>query len=195
MSIVKKTLLITISVTLFFTFIFLIESVGDDRVRTNRDLASQYRPMIFSGKPNQMMEISVEPVGGIPEKDEQELTLRATVTLKRPVDQDLEYKWMLPPGVEVVSGHITDGWNNVQAGQVVVAEITVTGLSQESGAVVALFHVETIRHGQKVGNSGVFTPTPENVYVPDSGLMQKIMGASVDKDKEPLKERAKGLNF
>jgi hypothetical protein len=188
MSIVQKTLLMVVSITLFFTFIFLIESVDEPEVKTNRDLASQFHPLRLTGKPDQVMGISVEPVGGIPENNEQELTLRATVTLHRPVDQDLEYKWMLPAGVEVVSGHLADGWNGLQVGQTVTTEITVTGLSLESGAVVALFHVETLQNGQKIGSSGVFTPAPENVFVPTSAVSQKIM-------KNDLRDRVKGLHF
>lgn len=147
----------------------------------------------LAGKPNAMMEISIEPISGIPDHDEQEITLRASLTLSRPVDSDLSFKWILPEDVSVVAGHLEDGWNHILPGQTVMTEITLTGLSKESAGKAAVLHVESTSHGAKIGYSGVYAVNPETVQISDvsSGKLNKVSKSK----EEIISDRLKGVQF
>jgi len=149
----------------------------------------------IAGKTNAMMDILVEPIGGVPEHDEQEITLRATLTLKRPIDTDLNFKWILPDDVRVVAGHLEDGWNNIQPGQSVTTELTLTGLSKESPGKAAVLHVESTSQGFKVGYSGVYSIEPELPEEASPDNDGKQLGKVQKTKAEINSERLRGLQF
>jgi hypothetical protein len=81
-------------------------------------------------KLNQSMTVSIQSIGGIPDREDQEITLKAEVTLHREVLGEVTFKWDLPDDVELVSGHLSDAWPNLKPGQTAVTEISLLGLSK-----------------------------------------------------------------
>lgn len=107
------------------------------------------------GKMNQSMTVTIVPVGGIPDSDDQELTLKAEVTLHRDIVGDAEFKWDLPDDVEVVSGHINDVWPNLKAGQTATTEISLLKVSKQKLKTVNLM-VSADGGDVKYASSGSF---------------------------------------
>lgn len=115
------------------------------------------------GKMNQSIDVRLEALGGIPDNDEQELRLIAHVTLHRPIDQELSYQWVLPPGAELVSGELEDVWPGIQPGQTVSTEISLLGVSKEGLVKSVTLHVSGISQSVKYANSGSFTTSPRQL--------------------------------
>ena len=139
------------------------------------------------GKMNQNMDVVIEAVGGIPDNDEQELRLSAQVTLNRPVDQELSYRWILPLGAVVISGQVEDSWPGIKPGETATAEIYLAGVSKEGLAktvTLQVFATSSIS-GQpvKYANSGSFTTDPRSLTFENEELALK-MKAEVGKIKE-----------
>ena len=139
----------------------------------HRNLASNEKLVSLQAKPDRMIDVKIQVLNGIPKRDDQDLTLRAIVTLKKPIVHDLEFKWMLPPGAQVVAGQEEDSWANLQVGQSVETEITVNGVSLESSSSVVVFHADTDINGVKIGGSAVFTPKPENLSLPTAHVFKE----------------------
>lgn len=175
-------------------YLLTIQNSASEKIVSKKLGFTQPKRMIAS-KTNAMMDIQIESLNGIPEKDEQEIVLRATLTLKRPIDTDLNYKWMLPEGVQVVAGHLEDGWNQILPGQSVQTELTVTGLSKENPGKAVILHVESTSQGAKIGYSGVYAIDPDSVLVSDENTLS-AKSAKVTKSKEEINaERLKGVSF
>src|SRR6185312_9269038 len=75
--------------------------------------------------------VTITAVNGIPDHDEQELTLKADVVLNTDVDSNVEWSWNLPTGATVVSGEQNDVWPGMKAGQRAHAEISVLNVSKD----------------------------------------------------------------
>lgn len=131
----------------------------------SRQLASELQPPklrlkpwadSLSAKPHQAMSVRIFAVGGVPDREDQDLTLRAEVTLNRPVDQEVKFQWELPRDASVVSGELEDAWPNLQPGQTASTEIVLTGVSKESVAKTVTLYVSGLSNGVKFGGSGSF---------------------------------------
>lgn len=163
----------------------------------NRRLASEHpAPKIkikpwaesLSGKTHQAIQVQIAAVGGVPDHDNQDLRLKATVTLNRALDQELKWQWSLPPGADVVSGELEDAWPNLQPGQTASTEITITGVSKESVAKTVTLHVSGMSHGVQYASSGSFatnspeqmlaSETPGNMKVQNQELVLKKTGSA-----------------
>lgn len=190
-----KKIFVLINLGLFTAFIFsqiLKNNEKQNLISKKYDFSPSQNRQVAS-KTNAMMEVQIVPVNGIPDNDEQDITLKATVTLKRSVDSDLNFKWMLPDDVQVVAGHLEDGWNNIQPGQSVTTEITLTGVSKESPGKPIMLHVNSTNQGFNIGYSGVFVIETEEVALPEE---KKDKLEKVSKSKEVIySERLRGISF
>lgn len=110
-------------------------------------------------KPNQMLLVTIDPVGGFPATDDEVATLRATVKLERPVDGDLHIQWVLPEGARLVSGIPEEGLSLAE-GEIAVREITVTGFSSEGMPRNVSLEVSATDRGVAVGAGGVISSHP-----------------------------------
>lgn len=135
------------------------------------------------GKLNQAISVKITAVGGVPDRENQELTLKAQVTLNRPIDGDLQFQWSLPADTSLVSGEIEDVWPNLKPGQTATAEISVIGVSKEDFSKTVTLHVSGTSNGVQYATAGSFAPNsseriPESeaagfVKVPNPDLVLK----------------------
>lgn len=168
---------------IYFSLIFCGLLVGatlsyfsqeNSRQPASNQFQKSSQPQIWAHSPyqkmNQVIQVSLVPIDGIPENDNQELRLQATVILNRPVDQELSYKWILPEGVTLVSGELEDAWPGIQAGEFVKSEISVLGMSLEGLAKTVTLHVYGKYQSIHYANSGSFTTHPRSFEDPNEEL-------------------------
>ena len=108
------------------------------------------------GKTSQAMEVRISTVGGVPDKDSQELHLKAEVTLNQKVEGDVSFRWVLPEDVSVVSGETEDVWTNLKVGQTATADLVVLNISKEGFPKTVTLNVTAIGSGVHFGGSGSF---------------------------------------
>lgn len=184
------------------------------KIEASRSVASEMNPaksalfktqQLRMGKPNQMADIQIEVVGGFPNTNDQEATLRATVTLDRPFDGDVNFEWVLPPGVEHVAGELKDSVPGVQPGQSFTREIAVLGFSSEGMPRNVTLEVSGTARGSIVGSSSVISshPTrsdlslgfrPNKQMVDENRMQQKAVGSD-DDEGEARPSLPKGLKL
>ena len=157
MSLRKLVLTALIGFSLGGAAVFVLK----DSARLRSPASSQASPPklwahSLSGKMNQVIEVSLSPLGGVPDNDNQELRLRAEVMLHRPPDQEVKFQWNLPPGASVVSGELEDAWPNLQAGQTASTEIALLGVSKESVQKTVTLHVSALSQGVTYSSAGSF---------------------------------------
>ena len=92
---------------------------------------------------------------------DRDYTIKAKVILLQPITAHLDYKWILPEGVEVVSGEIENTWASVQGGQEIETEITLEGLNNDTNQVIVLQVLSKDDAQSKIGYSAVFSTRPE----------------------------------
>jgi hypothetical protein len=135
------------------------------------------------GKHNRFANLSLTPVDGIADYNDQEIRLRAHVTLLLPVQGDLEFTWILPEGVTLVNGELEDVWSGVLPGQTVTTDLTVLGFSKESQDKTIVFRADGLVAGNRTGGAvsfatGDFRRNEANAGV--SAQMSMEGAASVD---------------
>jgi hypothetical protein len=131
-------------------------------------------------KAHQAIEVKVSAVNGVPDHDEQELRLRAEVTLRRPIEQEVKFEWSLPPDASLVSGEISDAWPNLKPGQTATTEIVILGVSKESVTKTVTLHVSGISNGVQYASSGSFaTNSPEQMAQADSMSVMKLQNSEL----------------
>lgn len=136
-------------------------------------------PLQF-GKMNQAMTVLISPVNGVPDHDNQEITLRAEVTLHRTISGEVEFQWELPEGAQIVSGLESDSWAHLQAGQTATAEISLLNVSKEGGIKTVNFHVKAMDDEVKYAVSGSFGTN--NYIIKDSATATGILKVGTDKE-------------
>jgi hypothetical protein len=76
--------------------------------------------------------VIISAANGIPDHDEQELTLTAEVVLNTAVDSNVEWSWNLPASATIVSGEKTDVWPGMKSGERAHTEISVLNVSKDA---------------------------------------------------------------
>ncbi len=97
----------------------------------------------------------------LPENNEQEVEIKGYVSLSQEIQGNVDYNWILPEGVEVVSGQRSDAWTNMRPGQTAVAKIAVTGFSREQRKILA-FEASTQVQDHRLGNTSIVSSRPED---------------------------------
>jgi hypothetical protein len=132
----------------------------------------------LNGKMNQAITVTITPVGGVPDHDEQELRLKAEVTLNQAVQGDVQFLWTLPADASVVSGELSDVWPNLQVGQTATTEISILNVSKESVAKTVTLHVSALGNGVKYAASGSFaTNSGEQMAAADAAASMKMQNS------------------
>lgn len=75
--------------------------------------------------------VNIVAVNGVPDRNDQELTLRADVVLNANIQSDVEWSWNLPEGATIVSGEKSDTWAGLKTGERAHAEISLLNVSKE----------------------------------------------------------------
>lgn len=131
-------------------------------------------------KAHQAISVKISAVGGVPDHDDQDLHLKAEVTLHRPIDQEVKFQWNLPPDASLVSGEMEDAWPNLQPGQTATAEIVISGVSKESVAKTVTLHVSGLSNGVQYASSGSFaTNSPEQMSEGDAVGVMKLQSSEL----------------
>lgn len=108
------------------------------------------------GKPQRTLDIAIVAVNGVPKSNEQELILRADVTLYQSLGNEIEYNWVLPAGATLVDGNLNDVWQNLKAGQTASSEISLLNVSSAEPKTI-IFQAFGTRDGVKIGGSAAFS--------------------------------------
>lgn len=149
----------------------------------------------LSGKLNQAMDVKIYAVGGIPDRDDQELRLRAEVRLNRPIDQEVKFQWNLPPDASVVSGELEDAWANLQQGQIASTEIVIMGVSKESVAKTVTLHVSGLSNGVNFASAGSFaTNSAKHMRAEDSEGKMKTQNSELVLKKTESTDKLKKVH-
>ena len=122
------------------------------RAPTNEEKA----PLLMDGphkKISRLMDVEIELLSLPPEKESDEVRLRAKVILVQTVDLPLEFRWMLPEGSKVIAGEVS-GKKNPPL-ESLEFELTVSGLNPSSMVhFVAHFRDPA---GNRFGSTGVIS--------------------------------------
>jgi|GEM_PF-4994855 hypothetical protein len=143
--------------------------------------SSKWRPLPL-GKHLATINTEIEKLESIPDSSDQEVTLTGYVYVRQQLFSDVEYKWVLPPEVKIVSGQISDGLANTKSGDVIKVQISVTGFSKEMQSTVTLT-ASTSQDGIPVGSSSVISSKPEETW---DGVAQEMKKSA----EEQLQENA-----
>lgn len=134
----------------------------------------------LQGKNNRLLDITISPVSGLPENDNQELTLQALVTLLQPISGELEYHWILPEGVEHVSGELNDSWSNIRPGQTAQTTISLLNFSKVSVPRTIVLQVSGQGPSTRLGGAMTFSTYDLVKMAEEASSIQKKMNVKED---------------
>ena len=142
----------------------------------------------LQGKNNRLLNITISPVSGLPDHDSQEITLQALITLLQPIDGDLEYHWILPDGVEHVSGELKDSWANVRPGQ--TAQTTISLLNFSKASVPSTVVLQVSGQGPTARVGGVMTFSTQDLVkmAEEASGLQKKMNVKKDNPLDKIQQ-------
>lgn len=132
----------------------------------------------LQGKNNRLLDITISPVSGLPENDNQEITLQALVTLLQPIAGELEYHWILPEGVELVSGELNDSWTNVRPGQTAQTTISLLNFSKVSIPRTIVLQVSGQGPTARLGGAMTFSTYDLVKMAEEASSIQKKMNVN-----------------
>lgn len=139
-----------------------------------RVVASDPKVALTMGKHLSLVHINLSTAAEIPASEDQEVKLIASVKLLQSISSDLQYKWILPEGVEVVQGHVQDSFANIGVGQLATAELTVVGFSKQKMQNV-VFEASVEELGSKLGSTQILTSRPEDTQEALAPLRQQAV--------------------
>ncbi len=136
------------------------------------------------GKHLALVKVDASALDFIPEYGESEVTLLGRITVTQKSTTGLNYRWHLPPDVQLVSG-LPFGENlKIEAGKVVQVEIRVRGFSRESQKRITL-QAFAKRGSQTLGASAVIVSRPEDTYEASAPAIREAV-ESTNQEKSPL---------
>jgi hypothetical protein len=153
-----------------------------------RSVASieSYHPSRLSlGKQAAPMNIEIIGPESFPEDSSEIVELVGFITQNIQGDRWIEYKWTLPPGVELIQGPIEDALQNARLGQPQRVSILIKGFSRENQKMIFL-GAQIERANTHLTASAVIVSRPEDTMeakVMDLAAQAKAeaAGASVQK--------------
>lgn len=128
------------------------------------------KSVLAMGKQDRAVFVDLSAPHGTPSENDQELTLRAEITVQQSLpNNELFYSWVLPQGAEIVSGHISDSLPNILPGQKATVEIILTGVSHEQAEKHVIFDAHYLVGENRIGTSAVYSThrNDENSQLPE----------------------------
>ena len=169
----KKSFLILFSLVIIATTAGI--SLLVNKPTESRKIASYGKAQLtLAGKHTRPIDIKFDSDPAAIQSD-RDYTLKAKVILLQPITAHLDYKWILPEGVEIVEGELENTWASVQGGQEIETEITVQGLSNDSNQLIVLEVLSKDDTHSKIGYTGVFSTRPEETLESVAPLRTKAL--------------------
>lgn len=166
---IKNKFIVVIIVACGFALGYFMQGSNTSRIPASNKLAAPQLPRPWAhsiqGKHHRFADLSISPVEGIADRDDQEMKLRARIRLLAPINGDLDYTWTLPAGVSLVEGELSDALSGLQPGQEHTVDLTIVGFSKESTDRTILFRVDAIGMGG-LRTSGAVSIATENLRPP-----------------------------
>ena len=164
---------------ILFSFVIIATTAGITllvkKPGESRKIASYGKAQLtLAGKHTRPIDIKFDSDPAAIQSD-REYTIKAKVILLQPITAHLDYKWILPEGVEVVSGELDNTWPSVQGGQEIETEITLEGLSNDTNQVIVLQVISKDDTHSKIGYSAVFSTRPEETLESVAPLRTKAL--------------------
>lgn len=158
------------------------EPIARDRRVASLGDEAKAKPPLMMGKHLAVVQVSIQTPEGIADRDDQETKLVGWIRLNQPVENDLKYRWELPPGVHAVSGQTEDAIASLKSGETAKVELSVTGFSKEDLDLISL-HGFVEAGEMRLGNSAVVTSRPQDSY---EMLPSLAAGVGAAPKKRPL---------
>jgi hypothetical protein len=164
-----KKIISLVIVSSFSGFIFGVVGVFLSSFnRNSEENLNRFRlPASFTwqGKHQRLFEVSIVSRNSLPDTEEQDLVLLGTIQGLQPIEGEVYYKWILPPGASLVSGELEDSVSGLSDPQKFLErEITIHGVSHESiEARLVILQVYTEEGGVRMGNTAVFSNRPDDI--------------------------------
>lgn len=146
-------------------------------------------------KPNQALDVSIEPVDGFPEFNDEVAHLRATIQTQLEPGTSISYKWILPEGASVDSGNLDGALIAPAEGQELVLDFYIRGFSSEGDVRNLKLNVEV--PSQSVGNTALFSSHPTRSDL-SRGFREAKSGRSLDpavRDEQSKPRLPAGVNL
>lgn len=115
----------------------------------------------WAGKHSSPFQIQISAPNGVPTNEKADLELIATVNVQQAFNEDIEFNWILPPGVDLVDGDLQDSISGLQAGQSFERRLVVQGFTKGDASQIVVLQVSTEDNGVRIGSAGVFKEQPE----------------------------------
>lgn len=114
------------------------------------------------GKAHMLMTVSLRAMNEAT-GDEEPVTLSGSIRVAQKLSQGLQFRWELPPGVQVIEGDLHGVFDQTEADGVYPVQITVRGFSREDYKLISLNGF--IGEGDaRMGHAAVVTSRPQDSY-------------------------------
>jgi hypothetical protein len=140
------------------------------------------------GKHLALVKVDISALDFVPESGDGEVTLLGRLTLTQKPTTGLNYRWHLPPDVQIVNGLPFAENLNVEPGQVFEVEIRVRGFNKESQKRISL-QAYAKRGGQTLGASALLVSRPEDTYEASAPSVRE----AVENSKQEKSQLPRGL--
>jgi hypothetical protein len=124
----------------------------------------------------------------IANKENEKTVLKVTATALHDIEAGLNYTWVLPPDVKILSGQISDAFGSFQSGESKDFEIEVSGFSKEQKKYVS-FEVTGHLKGMPLKRDVLITSRIEDTM--EYMIHESEKKAQLEEQKNP---KAKKLN-
>ena len=143
-----------------YGFMSLTTMKSADRHTASLGVGPKWEPAGL-GKHLAPVRVQIQTPAVLLDHDEQEVEITGYVTLSQEAQGDVHYEWLLPEGVSLVDGILSDSWANMHPGQTAVSKISVTGFSKEQRRILSL-EASTQIGTNRLGNTAVVSSRPED---------------------------------
>lgn len=114
-----------------------------------------------SGKHATPFQIQISAPKGVPAKEGSELELVAEIRVQQSFTGDIDFNWILPPGVLLVAGELQDSVAGLEAGQTFQRKLVIQGFTKGDDSQIVVLQVSTEENGVRLGGAGVFKELSE----------------------------------
>lgn len=188
----KKLLLLFVFSSLVFTLTVWIGDKSQNRTLSSTENSINTVQKIEKPQQN-YFEISIQNLSGdLPNDEVKEVRLVGIIKANQIPNGSVNYKWILPEGINLVSGIKEDNLENFKAGQTAQVEISIDGMSKNSDPSAIVLHVDTVVNGTRFGKTAVFTNTSTSS---NEEVQSKIFKSNSNKEKSEILKRRQGIQY
>lgn len=164
MSLIKKQIILSLVAGLLVSAVIVVINSAENESREPASLTTSKPRLQFRTKLGAPFKMALSQISETPESPSDEFQVQGFITLIDQPNTEIFYEWILPEGVRVVAGELSDSFAGVKQAETIIVDLAIDHLDVSKNQIVTLNAWYLDQSGNKKSFSTAISTRPELTY-------------------------------